>query len=35
MKRTLVVGDTGPTGPKVLNGLLGRGYETNIFHCGR
>lgn len=34
MKRALVVGGTGPTGPHVLQGLLDRGYETCIFHRG-
>ena len=34
MKRVLVVGGTGPTGPHVLQGLLDRGYETTIFHRG-
>ncbi len=34
MKRALVVGGTGPTGPHVIQGLLDRGYETVIFHRG-
>jgi nucleoside-diphosphate-sugar epimerase len=34
MKRALVVGGTGPTGPHLLQGLLDRGYETSIFHRG-
>jgi nucleoside-diphosphate-sugar epimerase len=34
MKRALVVGGTGPTGPHILQGLLDRGYETSIFHRG-
>lgn len=34
MKRALVIGGTGPTGPHVLQGLLDRGYDTCIFHRG-
>lgn len=34
MKRALIVGGTGPTGPHVIQGLLDRGYETVIFHRG-
>jgi len=34
MKRALVIGGTGPTGPHVIEGLLDRGYETTIFHRG-
>jgi nucleoside-diphosphate-sugar epimerase len=32
--RALVVGGTGPSGPDVVRGLLGRGFETTIFHGG-
>ncbi|EFC79716.1 hypothetical protein [Parafrankia sp. EUN1f] len=32
--RVLVVGGTGPTGPHVVRGLLGRGDEVTIFHRG-
>ncbi|ONH60766.1 epimerase [Frankia sp. CcI49] len=32
--RLLVVGGTGPTGPHVVRGLLGRGDEVTIFHRG-
>ncbi|MFZ2209099.1 MAG: hypothetical protein WAV22_10570 [Porticoccaceae bacterium] len=34
MKRALIVGGTGPTGPHVIQGLLERGYATTIFHRG-
>ncbi len=34
MKRTLVVGGTGPTGPFIVNGLLQRGRQVTIFHRG-
>ncbi|MBQ0718752.1 MAG: NAD-dependent epimerase/dehydratase family protein [Gammaproteobacteria bacterium] len=34
MKRALVIGGTGPTGPHILQGLIDRGYETTIFHRG-
>ncbi|MBI4498412.1 MAG: NAD-dependent epimerase/dehydratase family protein [Chloroflexi bacterium] len=34
MKRALVIGGTGPTGPKVVQGLLERGYEVTIYHRG-
>ena len=33
-KKALVIGGTGPTGPFLLEGLLGRGYEVAIFHRG-
>src|SRR5215218_4790332 len=33
--RALVIGGTGPTGPPVVNGLIGRGYEVTILHSGR
>jgi nucleoside-diphosphate-sugar epimerase len=32
--RVLVVGGTGPTGPHVVQGLLGRGYRVTILHRG-
>ena len=32
--KALVVGGTGPTGPFLVNGLLERGYEVEIFHRG-
>lgn len=32
--KALVIGGTGPTGPRVVHGLLDRGYETTIFHRG-
>lgn len=34
MTSALVVGGTGPTGPDVVNGLLGRGFDVTIFHGG-
>lgn len=34
MKKALVVGGTGPTGPFIVNGLLDRGYAVTIFHRG-
>lgn len=34
MKRALVVGGTGPTGPDVVNGLLERGFDVSVFHSG-
>ncbi|MBI2165473.1 MAG: NAD-dependent dehydratase [Chloroflexi bacterium] len=34
MKTALVVGGTGPTGPHIVNGLLGRGYEVSVLHGG-
>ena len=30
----LVVGGTGPTGPHIVKGLLGRGYRVSILHTG-
>jgi nucleoside-diphosphate-sugar epimerase len=30
----LVIGGTGPTGPHLIEGLLGRGYETTVLHRG-
>lgn len=32
--KALVIGGTGPTGPAVVQGLLGRGYQVAIFHRG-
>jgi nucleoside-diphosphate-sugar epimerase len=32
--RVLVVGGTGPSGPHVVHGLLGRGHDVTIFHRG-
>src|SRR5215467_6686277 len=34
MKKALVVGGTGPSGPFLVNGLRDRGYEVAIFHRG-
>jgi len=34
MKRALVVGGTGPSGPFLVNGLRDRGYTVAIFHRG-
>lgn len=34
VKRALVIGGTGPTGPHIVQGLLDRGYETVVFHRG-
>src|SRR6185312_10812952 len=34
MKRALVVGGTGPSGPFLVNGLRERGYTVTIFHRG-
>ncbi len=34
MKRALVVGGTGPSGPFLVNGLRERGYEVAILHRG-
>ena len=31
----LVIGGTGPTGPSLVNGLLGQGFTTAILHTGR
>jgi nucleoside-diphosphate-sugar epimerase len=33
-KRALLVGGTGPTGPIVIQGLLERGFDVEIFHRG-
>ncbi len=33
--RALVIGGTGPTGPRVVEGLVGRGYEVTILHSGK
>lgn len=35
MKRALVVGGTGPSGPYLLHGLLERGFDVTMFHTGR
>ncbi|MCK9932855.1 epimerase [Frankia sp. Mgl5] len=32
--KVLVVGGTGPTGPHIVRGLLGRGHDVTIFHRG-
>ena len=32
--RALVIGGTGPTGPRIVAGLLARGHEVTIFHRG-
>ncbi|MDP6605525.1 MAG: NAD-dependent epimerase/dehydratase family protein [Dehalococcoidia bacterium] len=34
MKRALIVGGTGPTGPPIAAGLLERGFEVSIYHRG-
>ena len=34
MKRALIVGGTGPTGPHIVSGLRQRGYEITILHRG-
>lgn len=34
MKRALVVGGTGPTGPHIVEGLATRGYEVVVMHTG-
>src|SRR3954466_5698300 len=31
----LVIGGTGPTGPYIVNGLVGRGHRVTILHTGR
>ena len=33
--KALVIGGTGPTGPSVVNGLLGNGWDVTILHTGR
>lgn len=33
--RALVIGGTGPTGPHVVNGLVGDGWDVAILHTGR
>lgn len=33
--KALVIGGTGPTGPSVVNGLLGTGWDVTILHTGR
>jgi len=35
VKRALVVGGTGPSGPYLLQGLLDRGFDVAMFHTGR
>lgn len=35
MKRALVIGGTGPTGPFIVKGLYQRGYRVAILHTGR
>lgn len=35
MKRALVVGGTGPSGPYLLAGLQQRGFDVTMFHTGR
>jgi nucleoside-diphosphate-sugar epimerase len=32
--KALVIGGTGPTGPHVVDGLIGRGYDVTIVHSG-
>jgi nucleoside-diphosphate-sugar epimerase len=33
--RALVIGGTGPTGPVVVEGLIGKGYEVALLHSGK
>jgi nucleoside-diphosphate-sugar epimerase len=33
--KALVIGGTGPTGPSVVNGLVGNGWDVTILHTGR
>src|SRR5262249_26127662 len=33
-RTALVVGGTGPTGPRIVNGLIERGYKVTLFHRG-
>ena len=35
MKKALVIGGTGPSGPHTVNGLLDRGYEVTVLHGGQ
>lgn len=35
MRRALVVGGSGPSGPHLLGGLLERGFDVTMFHTGR
>ncbi len=35
MKKALVVGGTGPTGPFIVRGLIDRGYDVAILHRGK
>ena len=35
MKRALVVGGTGPSGPYLLRGLVDRDFDVTMFHTGR
>jgi nucleoside-diphosphate-sugar epimerase len=35
MKRALVVGGSGPSGPYLLGGLVDRGFDVTMFHTGR
>ncbi len=34
LPRALVIGGTGPTGPYLVNGLIGDGYQVSILHRG-
>jgi nucleoside-diphosphate-sugar epimerase len=34
VKTALVVGGTGPTGPHIVEGLVGRGYDVVVLHSG-
>ncbi len=34
MKTALFIGETGPTGPSIVNGLTDRGYTITVFHGG-
>ena len=35
MRRALVVGGSGPSGPHLLHGLVDRGFDVAMFHTGR
>jgi uncharacterized protein YbjT (DUF2867 family) len=35
VKKALVIGGTGPSGPHIVNGLLDRGCEVTILHGGQ
>jgi nucleoside-diphosphate-sugar epimerase len=35
LKRALVIGGTGPTGPYIVDGLVDRGWEVTVLHSGQ